>query len=76
MVHPIFICKYLEDSEIISIFAKRNIHIFNITMETMKKTREDALGFIKKVIQHKKDWKNEIEAEFAKQGMNVNVEFL
>ena len=42
-------------------------------MET-KKTKEQALNFIKTAVMHKQEWKKELEAEFK--GKNVNVVFL
>jgi hypothetical protein len=42
-------------------------------MET-KKTKEQALDFIKTAVMHKQEWKRELEAEFK--GKNVNVVFL
>lgn len=39
-----------------------------------KKTKEEALAFIKKAIQHKQEWKKELELEFNSK--DVNVEFL
>ena len=40
----------------------------------VKKTKEEALNFIKTAIQHKQEWKKELEAEFN--GKDVNVVFL
>lgn len=40
----------------------------------IKKSKEEALAFIKKAIQHKEEWKRELEIEFKSQ--DVNVEFL
>ena len=39
-----------------------------------KKTKEDALNFIKAAIRHKQEWKQELEAEFK--GKNVDLVFL
>jgi len=39
-----------------------------------KKTKDEALDFIKTAIQHKQEWKKELEAEFK--GKDVNVVFL
>ena len=38
------------------------------------KTKEHALEFIKTAVQHKQEWKRELEAEFK--GKSVNVVFL
>jgi len=43
------------------------------TME-VKKTKEEALNFLKTAIRHKQEWKKELEAEFK--GKDVNVVFL
>ena len=40
------------------------------------KTREEALASLKKAIQHKQEWKKEIEQEYAKKGEQVKVVFL
>ena len=40
----------------------------------VRKAKEEALSFIKKAIQHKQEWKQEMEAEFK--GKEVNVVFL
>ncbi len=40
----------------------------------VKKTKEQALNFIKAAVQHKQDWKKELEEEFK--GKDVNVVFL
>lgn len=39
-----------------------------------KKTKEEALNFIKAAIRHKQEWKRELETEFN--GKDVNVVFL
>ena len=41
-----------------------------------KKTKKQALDFLKKAIEHKQEWKREIEREFAEKGEPVNVVFL
>ena len=43
------------------------------TME-VKKTKEEALNFLKTAIRHKQEWKKELEVEFK--GKDVNVVFL
>ena len=43
-------------------------------MATAKKTKEEALLFIKKAIRHKQEWKKELEEEFK--GKDLNVVFL
>ena len=40
------------------------------------KTKEEALASLKKAIQHKQEWKKEIEQEYAKKGEQVKVVFL
>jgi hypothetical protein len=45
----------------------------NDTMEA-RKTKEEALDFIKRAIMHKQEWRKELEAEFK--GKDVNVVFL
>ena len=40
----------------------------------VKKTKEEALNFIKAAIRHKLEWRKELEAEFK--GKDVNVVFL
>lgn len=42
-------------------------------MET-KRTKEEALEFIKNAIKHKQEWRKELETEFK--GKDVNVVFL
>ncbi len=39
-----------------------------------KKTKEQALEFIKAAVKHKQEWKKELEAEFK--GKDVNVVML
>ena len=39
-----------------------------------KKTKEQALDFIRSAVKHKQEWKKELEAEFK--GKDVNVVFL
>ena len=39
-----------------------------------KKTKEEALEFIKNAVRHKQEWRKELEAEFK--GKDVNVVFL
>ena len=46
-----------------------------MTMEKAK-TKEEALASLKKAIQHKQEWKKEIEQEYAKKGEQVKVVFL
>lgn len=40
----------------------------------VKKSKEEALDFIKSAIRHKQEWKEELEAEFKNE--NVKVVFL
>ena len=40
----------------------------------VKKTKEEALEFLKAAIRHKQEWREELEAEFKDK--NVSVEFL
>ena len=40
------------------------------------KTKEEVLASLKKSIQHKQEWKKEIEQEYAKKGEKVKVVFL
>ncbi len=40
------------------------------------KTKKEALNFIKSMIQHRQDWKQEMETEFMNKGKRVNVVFL
>ena len=40
----------------------------------VKKTKEEALEFIKSAVKHKQEWRKELEAEFK--GKDVNVVFL
>ena len=61
-----------QTSGIYSIFAVSNIKSSRI-MEA-KKTKEQALEFIKAAVKHKQEWKKELEAEFK--GKDVNVVFL
>lgn len=42
----------------------------------MRKTREEALRFIKKAIQHRNEAKQRMEEEYARKGQKVNVVFL
>lgn len=37
----------------------------------VKKTKEEALNFIKTAIQHKQEWKKELEAEFKNRDVTV-----
>ena len=39
-----------------------------------KKTKEEALEFIKQAVKHKQEWRKELEAKFK--GKDVNVVFL
>lgn len=39
-----------------------------------KKTKQEAVNFIKKAIQHKQEWRQELDAEFK--GKDVKVMFL
>ena len=48
-------------------------HINKEIME-VKKTKEQALEFIKAAVKHKQEWKKELEAEFK--GKDVNVVML
>ena len=48
--------------------------IKNDTIMEAKKTKEEALKFIKTAIRHKQEWRKELEAEFK--GKDVNVVFL
>ncbi len=36
-----------------------------------KKTKEQALDFIKTAVKHKQEWKKELEAEFEGKAVNV-----
>ena len=40
------------------------------------KDKKDALTFIKDMIKHKQEWKQEIETEFVQKGKKVNVTLL
>lgn len=40
----------------------------------IKKTKEQAIDFIKAAVKHKQEWKKELEAEFK--GKDVNVVML
>ena len=66
---------YLALQIILANFAieNRKRHQSITTME-IKKTKEEALNFLKAAIQHKQEWKKELEAEFK--GKDVNVVFL
>ena len=44
------------------------------TIMEIKKTKEQALEFIKAAVKHKQEWKKELEAEFK--GKDVNVVML
>ena len=44
------------------------------TIMEVKKTKEQALEFIKAAVKHKQEWKKELEAEFK--GKDVNVVML
>ena len=44
------------------------------TIMEAKKTKEQALEFIKAAVRHKQEWKKELEAEFK--GKDVNVVML
>ena len=46
----------------------------NDTIMEAKKTKEEALEFIKNAVRHKQEWRKELEAEFK--GKDVNVVFL
>ena len=52
-------------------FARRNV---KSTIMEVKKTKEQALEFIKAAVKHKQEWKKELEAEFK--GKDVNVVML
>jgi len=62
----------LGTSAEMSYLCNRN-HINNEIMEA-KKTKEEALEFIKNAVRHKQEWRKELEAEFK--GKDVNVVFL
>ena len=48
--------------------------IKSITIMEIKKTKEQAIDFIKAAVKHKQEWKKELEAEFK--GKDVNVVML
>lgn len=48
--------------------------IKSITIMEVKKTKEQALEFIKAAVKHKQEWKKELEAEFK--GKDINVVML
>ena len=60
-----FLCGFEKSSYICS----ENIKKEN-DME-VKKTKEQALNFIKAAVQHKQEWKKELEAEFKDKDVNV-----
>ena len=45
-------------------------------MSGYRRTKEEALLFLKEAIRHKQEWKKEIEEEFASKGESVNVVLL
>ena len=61
-----------ELSRNLCIFAARNNK--TTTIMEVKKTKEQALEFIKAAVKHKQEWKKELEAEFK--GKDVNVVML
>ena len=48
--------------------------IKSIMIMEIKKTKEQAIDFIKAAVKHKQEWKKELEAEFK--GKDVNVVML
>ena len=62
----------MEHCDNYRIFAARKRK--NDTIMEAKKTKEEALEFIKNAVRHKQEWRKELEAEFK--GKDVNVVFL
>lgn len=57
---------------LIRIFAA--VKQIKLRIMKVKKTKEEALEFIKSAVKHKQEWRKELEAEFK--GKDVNVVFL
>ena len=58
----------------INIVSLQPVSIKKREIMEVKKTKEQALEFIKAAVKHKQEWKKELEAEFK--GKDVNVVML